>query len=179
MKLELSRTGFWLPHKEPTEHQKEPPTSRGVRPKPVSVPARRCMLGTRRCIFGVKNAACQQSSVIFTTRKLWVIAAGATMPASDPARQRPSPLGAASRARQVHLGIKTGAFYGQEATMPARCVLWSRRVMRDNRRSCKPTPPSASLPPPLHRRGDLSYCVARDIFLNKPTSDSASFDVMS
>jgi hypothetical protein len=44
---------------------------------------------------------------------------------SDPARQRSCPqvrLGI----KKVHLGIKTGAFYGQEATMPARCVLWSR-----------------------------------------------------
>jgi hypothetical protein len=58
--------------------------------------------------------------------------------------KRPSPLGAASRARQVHFGafygfsvlrtfilllelaMKLPSLRGEKATMPDRCVLWSR-----------------------------------------------------
>ena len=47
------------------------------------------------------------------------------MPVSDPARQRSRPQVRFGN-KKVHLGIKTGAFYGQEATMPVRCILWSR-----------------------------------------------------
>jgi hypothetical protein len=45
---------------------------------------------------------------------------------------RLSSLGAhGDHAREVHFMVKKrpcpqGAFYGQEATMPARCILWSR-----------------------------------------------------
>ena len=92
--------------------------------QPVSDPARRCVLGSRRCIFRVKAGAFygQERTCLGLTTEIGSLASShartkgcssppvlsqADSPISDHARSDP--------ARQVHLGIKTGAFYGQEA----------------------------------------------------------------
>ncbi len=81
------------------------------------MPPVRCVLASRQVHFRVKRSRPKRPSP------------SATMPARCTFMVK---TGAASRVRQVRLETKKkrpcppGAFYGQEATMPARCVLWSR-----------------------------------------------------
>ena len=55
-----------------------------------------------------------------------------------PCPKRPSPPGAALRARQVRIWVKKrpcpiGAYLGQEATLPDRCVFGSRSVRMESK----------------------------------------------